>query len=395
LSAPISPRSAPSPARRAPQSGLRGALRRIRAIASKEVMHIFRDLGTLYFAVGMPLIMLILFGYAVSFDVDHIPVVVVDEDGTAESREVVLRFFSGPSFTRVGTRDRAEEIEPLFRRREASVGVVVPRGFARSIARGEVAHVQVLVDAADNATTTTVLSSASRFTVVVNRDLARERLGATPDAIEARVRALYNPSSKSALFLVPGLVAVIQTMMSVLLTALTVAREWERGSMEQLFATPVRRIEIVLGKLLPYFGVAMLQMMLVLAAGTWLFGVPIRGSMLLLFALSSLFLVAGLGQGLLISVVTKNQMVATQIAAVSSMLPAVLLSGFIMPIENMPRALQILSNILPVRHFMHAVRGIMLRDVAPIDLAKDAAALVAFAVVVIAISTARFRRKIA
>ncbi|HEX7601715.1 MAG TPA: ABC transporter permease, partial [Polyangiaceae bacterium] len=249
--------------------------------------------------------------------------------------------------------------------------------------------------AADNATTSTVLSSASRFTVVVNRDLARAELGAAPDAIEVRVRALYNPSSKSVLFLVPGLVAVIQTMMSVLLTALTVAREWERGSMEQLFATPVRRLEIVLGKLLPYFGVAMLQMMLVLAAGTWLFEVPIRGSVGLLFAISSLFLMAGLGQGLMISVITKNQMVATQIAAVTSMLPAVLLSGFILPIENMPVPLQILSNILPARHFMHAVRGIMLRDVAGGDLVKDALALALFAFVVLGISTARFKRKIA
>jgi ABC-2 type transport system permease protein len=377
------------------RSGLRGALRRIGAIALKEVMHIFRDLGTLYFAVGMPLIMLILFGYAISFDVDHIPVVVVDQDGTMESREVVARLFSGPSFDRVATRDRAEEIEPMFRRREASVGVVVPKGYAKALARGEQATVQVMVDAADNATTNTVLASATRFTVIVNEDLQRKALGPQPTAIEARVRALYNPSSKSALFLVPGLIGVIQIMMSVLLTALTVAREWERGSMEQLFATPVRRLEIVLGKLLPYFGVAMIQMMLVLAAGTMLFGVPIRGSVGQLFALSSLFLIAGLGQGLVISVLTKNQMVATQVAAVSSMLPAVLLSGFIMPIENMPRPLQIFSNVLPVRHFMHAVRGIMLRDVAPTDLIKDAIALALFAVVVIAISTARFRRKIA
>jgi ABC-2 type transport system permease protein len=384
-----------APARRHRGSGLRGALRRIGAIALKEVMHVFRDLGTLYFAVGMPLIMLVLFGYAISFDVDHIPVVVVDQDQTAESRQIVARLFSGPSFTRVGDVASAEEIEPMFRRRAASVGVVVPKGFSRALGRGEVGTVQVMVDAADNATTQTVLSSASRFTLVVDRDLAQKALGPSPDAIEARVRALYNPSSKSALFLVPGLIGVIQAMMSVLLTALTVAREWERGSMEQLFATPVRRIEIVLGKLLPYFAIAMIQMLLVLAAGTWLFGVPIRGSIPLLLGLSSLFLVAGLGQGLMISVLTKNQMVATQVAAVSSMLPAVLLSGFIMPIENMPRPLQIFSNVLPVRHYMHAVRGIMLRDVAPADLARDALALAIFATVVIAISTARFRRRIA
>jgi ABC-2 type transport system permease protein len=376
-------------------TGIRGAARRVVAIAHKEVMHISRDLGTLYFAIGMPLIMLVLFGYAISFDVDHIPVAVVDQDHTEASREVVARFFSGRSFREVARCEAASEVEPLFRRREAGVGVVVPRGFGRAVGRGEQATIQVMVDAADNATTNTVLASASRFTVVVNEDWTRRALGPTPAAIEARVRALYNPSGASPLFLVPGLVAVIQTMMSVLLTALTVAREWERGSMEQLFATPVRRLEIVLGKLLPYFGVAMVQMMIVLAAGTWLFEVPIRGSVALLFALSALFLVAGLGQGLVISVVTKNQMVATQIAAVSSMLPAVLLSGFIMPIENMPRPLQILSNALPVRHFMHAVRGIMLRDVEAKDLAVDALALLLFSIVVIAVSTARFRRKIA
>ncbi len=382
-----------TPSRR--RSGVRGSLRRIFAIALKEVMHIFRDPGTLYFAVGMPLIMLVLFGYAISFDVDHIPVVVVDQDRSADSRELIARFLSGKSFTQVATRSAAEDIEPLFRRREASVGFVVPKGYAKAVSRGDATAVQVLVDAADNATTNTVLASAMRFSISVNRDFVKSAVGTMPDPIEARVRALYNPSSKSALYLVPGLIGVIQIMMSVLLTALTVAREWERGSMEQLFATPVRRIEIVLGKLAPYFGVAMLQMMLVLATGTWLFGVPIRGSIPMLFALSSLFLIAGLGQGLMISVLTKNQMVATQVAAVSSMLPAVLLSGFIMPIENMPPALQVVSNILPVRHFMHAVRGIMLRDVSLNDLVKDAVALALFAVVVIAISTSRFQRKIA
>ncbi|MBK6512838.1 MAG: ABC transporter permease [Polyangiaceae bacterium] len=358
-------------------------------------MHILRDPGTLAFAIGMPLIMLALFGYAVTFDVDHIPVVVADEDRTPQSREVVARLLSGRTLERRATVDRADEIEPMLRRREASVGVVVPRGFGASLARGETATVQLLVDAGDNSTATTVQASASRFAVTVNRDLTRAELGEAPEAIEARVRALYNPSSRSALFLVPGLVVVIQAMMSVLLTALTVAREWERGSMEQLFATPVRRLEIVIGKLVPYSGVAMLQLLLVLAAGTWAFDVPIRGSMLLLLALSALFIVAGLGQGLLISVVTKNQMVATQVAAMTSMLPAILLSGFILPIDNMPRPLQVISNVLPARHFMHAVRGILLRDVGAKDLQRDALSLAVFSVVVIAISTARFRRRVA
>jgi ABC-2 type transport system permease protein len=210
-----------------------------------------------------------------------------------------------------------------------------------------------------------------------------------------RSRALYNPASKSALFLVPGLIALIQSLMAVLLTALTVAREWERGSMEQLFATPVGRFEIVVGKLLPYFGVAMIQLLLILASGTWFFAVPLRGSFLLLLGISSLFLMATLGQGLVISVLTKNQMVATQVSAISSMLPSMLLSGFVMPIDNMPVALQWFSNIVPARHYIHALRGIMLRDVGARDVAADAIALAVFAAVMIAISTVRFRRKLA
>jgi len=240
-----------------------------------------------------------------------------------------------------------------------------------------------------------VLSYAARFVERENRTRAARIAGPTPDAIDARVRALFNPGMRSAIFLVPGLVALLQAIMAVLLTSLTVAREWERGSMEQLFATPVGRLEIVLGKLLPYFAVALAQLLMILVAATWVFDVPLRGSLLLLFGVSSLFLYATLSQGLLISAIARNQMVATQAGAVSSMLPSMLLSGFALPIDNMPRVLQLLTNIVPARHFVHALRGIMLRDIDLGALAGDALALLAIGTVLLAIAVRRFPRRIA
>jgi ABC-2 type transport system permease protein len=364
------------------------------ALAGKEWMHIVRDIRTLYFALGMPVVMLVLFGYAVSFDIDRVPAAVVDQDRSAESRALVRSLFSGPTFRPVGAVGGPDEVEEAFRRGDARIGIVIPRGYGRALGRGDEARVQVLVDAADNMTATSVLSYAARFAVARNREMLRVALGGAPDTIEARVRALFNPGMKSALFLVPGLIATIQAMLAVMLTALTVAREWERGTMEQLFATPVGRTEIVLGKLTPYFFIGMAQLLLILASGTLLFEVPIRGSLLVVCAISSLFLLATLGQGLLISVAARNQMLATQVAATTSMLPATLLSGFIMPIDNMPEPLQWLTRIVPARYFIHALRAILLRDAPAATLLPDAAALVAFGLVMVVASTVLFRRRL-
>lgn len=369
--------------------------RRVLSIARKEVMHIQRDPWTFYFALGMPVILLVLFGYAVSFDIDHIPVVVVDQDKTAESRDLAAHLFAGDTFRRAAEDDDPSRAEAAFRRGEARIAVVIPHGYGNDIARGAVAEVQLLVDAADNQTAGNVLSYTGRFGVATNERFLRERALPSPPVIEARVRALYNPALKSALFLVPGLIAMIQSMMAVLLTALTVAREWERGSMEQLFSTPVSRLQIVLGKLLPYFGVATAQLLLVLTAATWLFDVPMRGSLVLLFGVSGLFLLAMLGQGLFISVVTKNQMVATQAGAISSLLPSMLLSGFVLPIDNMPLPLQYVTRVVPARYFVHATRALLLRGAGAGAVATDALALGVFSTFMVLICVARFKRRIA
>lgn len=372
----------------------RGA-KRILAMAKKEVMHIRRDPWTFWFALAMPVILLVLFGYAVSFDIDHIPVVVVDQDRTPASRDLQAHFFVGDTFQREEYAASADRAEAAFRRDDARLALVIPHDYGVHVARGGPAKVQLLVDAADNETAGNVLSYAGRFAANQNARFLREHGYAQPNVVEARVRALYNPGLKSALFLVPGLIAMIESMMAVLLTALAVAREWERGSMEQLFSTPVSRLQIVLGKLLPYFGVAFAQLCLVLGAATWLFDVPLRGSLTAFFGVSCLFLLAMLGQGLLVSVVTKNQQVATQVGAVSSMLPSMLLSGFILPIDNMPAVLRYLTRIVPARYFVDASRALLLRGASVKVIAPDALALAVFSAIMIIACVARFKRRIA
>ena len=367
----------------------------MRAIIRKEWMHIGRDAATLYFAIGMPLVMLILFGFAVSFDIDHITTVVVDQDRSAASRELVARLDAGPTFDVTGEVGSPGEAEAAFRRGDAHLAIVIPPGYGRDLARGDQVRVQLLVDAADNTAAQSILGYTARFAAHHNAARFRAITGRAPPVVEARIRALYNPSGRSVVFLVPGLIAVIQAMMAALLTSLAVAREWERGSMEQLFATPVGRLEIVAGKLVPYFVIGITQLLIVVAAGLWLFDVPLRGSVWALAALSSVFLIATLAQGLLLSVIARNQMTATQMAAMSSMLPSMMLSGFILPIDNMPAALQWFTNLIPARHFVHGLRAVMLRDAPVEQIAPDLVKMALFGAVMIALCVVKFGRKVA
>jgi ABC-2 type transport system permease protein len=255
--------------------------------------------------------------------------------------------------------------------------------------------VQLLVDGADAVSANQVLAKAD----AVVRSASRARLGLAASRMEApvqvRVWTLYNPEGRSALFMVPGLTAYLLAISAVLLTALTVAGEWERGSMEQLFASPVGMLDIVLGKLTPYLGLGLLQLLLVLAFGATAFAVPLRGSLPLVFVAGMLFLLGMLGQGLLISVVTKDQLVATQAGALSALLPSMLLSGMIFPVENMPLPLRALSYVVPARHLVHALRGALLKGNGFAELWPDLLAMLAFALVVIAVATRRFERRVA
>ncbi len=373
---------------------LRRSLIRIGAMASKETSHIVRDPRTLYIALVMPIVMLFLFGYGVSFDLDRIPLAVADRDATPSSRALVRAFTAAGEFADAG-RVEPSDLERSFRRGEALAALVIPEGYGADLLRGRATQLQLLVDGADTVVANQVLSKAD----AIVRDEVRRVAG--PDAarlsppIQAKVWTRYNPAARSALFMVPGLAVYLLAISAVLLTALTVAGEWERGSMEQLFASPVGRLEIVLGKLLPYLVLGLVEFQLVVAFGVTAFDLPIRGSGPLLTVAGVLFLVGMLGQGLLISVVTRNQLVATQAGALSALLPSLLLSGMVFPLDNMPPPLRLLSRIVPGRYLLHALRGILLKGNGFAEVWGDLLALTVFAVAVVALSTARFKRRLA
>lgn len=372
-------------------SQARRTVGRILAMAGKEVLHIRRDIRTLYLALAMPVLLLVLFGFGISFDVDHLGLAVVDQDRTAQSRELVRQVTASEEFVvqSEGTAP-ADGLREL--RRGNAIGVlVVPRGFAEDVATGG-AQVQLLVDGSDGNTANQALAKAQALVEQASRKLGGGALRTPP--LEVRVRTLFNPESRSALFLVPGLASYLLAIVAVLITALTVAREWERGSMEQLFATPVGRLEIVVGKLLPYLGIGLLQVLLVLTAGAWVFDVPVRGSLVALGLGALLFLIGMLGQGLLISVVTRNQVVATQVATMTSVLPSMLLSGFIFPIENLPPPLKVVSMLIPARYFVSTLRGVLLRGNGLDVLWPQLLAMAAFATVMLTLATRRFQRRL-
>jgi ABC-2 type transport system permease protein len=374
------------------------ALRRTLALADKEVRHVMRDVRTLYVALAMPAILLLLFGFGVSFDLDHLPVAFLDLDHSAASRNLRMRLVADDLFDDLFIEaeelQSSAEIERTLVSGRALLVVVVERGFSQALERGEPGRVQLLIDGSDNASAVQARARAETAVRALGLSANGASTARTP-LIEARTFTRFNPEGRSAVFLVPGITAYVLAIVAVLLTALTVAREWERGSMAQLFATPVGRLEIVLGKLLPYLVLGFLAVLLVIAVGSYVFDVPFRGSAPTLVLFSLLFLVGMLGQGLLISVLTQNQMVATQVATMSSMLPSMLLSGFVFPIENMPTALQWLSRVVPARYYVSALRGVMLRGNGVAELWPEALLLSAFGAVMLGLSTARFKRTIA
>ncbi|WP_224361142.1 ABC transporter permease [Hyalangium versicolor] len=374
-------------------SSFRRTLNRTLAMAGKEVQHIRRDIRTLYLALAMPVLMLVLFGFGISFDVDHLELAVVDQDRSTASRELVRHFTASNEFTLVQEGTSPEDALRELRRGHAVAVLVVPTGFSQDVGSGG-AQLQLLVDGADGNTATQALAKAQALVQAASARFGPPGVSLPAPPLEVRIRTLFNPTGRSALYLVPGLASYLLAIVAVLITALTVAREWERGSMEQLFATPVGRLEIVVGKLLPYLGIGLLQVLLVITVGAWVFDVPVRGSLGVLGLGALLFLIGMLGQGLLISVVTRNQVVATQMATMTSVLPSMLLSGFIFPIENLPLPLRLLSTLIPARYFVGTLRGVLLRGNGFAELWPQLVALTLFAALMLAVAMGRFQRRL-
>jgi len=367
---------------------------RLRAIARKEILQLRRDPRSLILAFVLPVFMLVMFGYAISWDVGDIRTAVVDRDRTARSRDFLDAFAASGWFRIERALDGADEAQGLFERGAATLVLVIPPGFERDLEAGRGAPVQALVDGSD-ANTATIVMAYVRATVQSwsQRVVLQGRTIRTPLAAESRV--WFNEELVSRNMIVPGLVATIMTIIAAMLTSLTIAREWERGTMEQLASTPVSRVEVVLGKLLPYLGIGLADVTLTSVLGVALFEVPFRGSVLLLAGLSLLFLTGALGLGIFISAVAKTQLLATQMSMIATFLPAFLLSGFMFSIDVMPRALQLVSFLVPARYFLVVTRGIFLKGVGPEVLHVQALLMVAFAAAGLGLAVRAFRKELA
>ncbi|HSB60686.1 MAG TPA: ABC transporter permease [Vicinamibacteria bacterium] len=338
--------------------------RKVWAIALKELRQASRDPLSLAMLLGLPTMMLVLYGYAINFDVRHVTLAVMDRDKSAGSRDLVASFVNSTYFDLVADLPAGADLERLTERRVARAVLVIPEGYSRGLAAGRRVAVQLLLDGADANTASTVLGYASSLVASANVSLALAPGGgrAVPaPGIDYEPRVWFNPDLESTQFLVPGLIGFILMLTAVLSTALSVVREKERGTMEQLRVTSLRPGELITGKTLPYLAISLAATAIILVAARFLFGVRVEGSYLDLALATLVYLVGALGFGLLVSSVADTQAMAFQVGVVTSMLPAIFLSGFIFPIASMPAAVQALTYLVPNRYFLAVLRGVILK----------------------------------
>ncbi len=366
-------------------------LGRTLAIARKEVRQLRRDRLTFGMIIGIPLVQLVLFGYAINQDVRHLRAGVADLAGTQRSRLLVADAAGSQVVDIVAEVETVLDLETLLRSGQIAVGIAIPRDFDRRIQFGERPPAQLLVDGSDPIVLATARGIAGLPVENRFRPVLPPAMRPPPQTFE--VRAFYNPEGRSAVQIVPGLIGVILTLTMVIFTAIAIVRERERGNLELLITTPVRTWELMVGKVLPYMCVGLIQVTLVLLAGWALFQIPIRGSLVDFYLAGVLFVSATLTMGLLVSTAAKTQFQSVQMA-IFFFLPSILLSGFMFPFDGMPRWAQRFAEILPLTHFVRIVRGILLRGASLVDVHRDLWPLLVFMTVTLALSVLRFRKRL-
>jgi ABC-2 type transport system permease protein len=370
------------------------------AVARKEMRQIARDRRTVLILVFVPAFFLLVFGYALNFDVRNIALAVEDRDGTSESRALVSAFINSGYFNPAGAVYDARDAARMLDRNEARAVLVIPEGFGRTVTSGETAQVQVIVNGDNANTATAVVGYATSILQTVSAQFAGPVLarpsgqregGLVP--VSAETRIWYNPELRSALFLVPGLIAYLMMLLAVTSTSLSIVREKESGTIEQVRMAPVGTLPFILGKTMPYFVINMTSAALVFVAAQLLFDLPMRGSWLTLVMLLSIYLLGALATGLLVSTIADTQQVAFQLALLISLLPTLMLSGFIFPIASMPDVLQAITRLVPARYFLVALRGIVLKGSDVMQLLPEIAALGIYAIVMLALSSLRLAKQ--
>jgi ABC-2 type transport system permease protein len=372
-------------------------MRKTLAVARKEVRQAVRDPLSLLMLLGLPTFMLLLYGYTLNFDVKNVALAVQDLDKSARSRELIASFTRSGYFDLVASLPAGTDLEAVTERRQARAVLVIPEEYSRRIASGETAKVQFLLDGSDANSATAILGYASSIAAAANADLLHARLlragRASSPAIRYAPRVWYNPELRSTHFLVPGLIGFILMLTAVLSTALALVREKEFGTMEQLRVAPLRTRQLLLGKTLPYLGISLVATVLILASARFLFGVGIRGPLFDLFVATLIYLIGALGFGLLVSSVSHSQAMAFEVGVITSMLPSLLLSGFVFPIRTMPQPLQWVTYAVPARYYLVILRGVILKGAGLKPYAGQVGFLLAYAVAVLSIATLRLSGK--
>jgi len=371
--------------------------KRVRAIANKEYIQILRDPRSLALGLLIPVILIVLFGYALSLDIKNVPLAIWDQDNSKTSVDFLLNFKNSEYFKIVGYYDNYRDLDNLIDYGKTMMAIVIPKDFSRYVYSNQFAPVQLILDGSDSNTATIALGYAQTVVQQYNDKFfqkASDRILVNPQPVSLEQRIWFNQDFESKNFIVPGLIAIIMMIIAALLTSLTVAREWERGTMEQLISTPVRASELIAGKFLPYFAIGMIDLAISVILGRFVFFVPLRGSLIQLTIMSALFLTGALSLGIFISTVAKSQLLASQMAILTSFLPTFLLSGFTYEIFNMPQVVQAITYLIPARYFIKILRGIYLKDIGIMELWPEALCLTLFTIILTRLAVHKFKKKI-
>jgi ABC-2 type transport system permease protein len=373
----------------------------LRAIARKEFIQIRRDRATIYMVFVFPIMMLVLYGFGIRYDVKSVPITVLDMDRTAQSRQYIDRFAHSPYFAVNHYAQNYRELQKDIDQGDSRIGLVIPADFSERIGSRREAVVQMIVDGADSNTATIAMNYASSITRTYSSFILMQEMEAmlrqtnlAVPAIEAEPRIWFNPNLESVQFIVPGIIAIIMMIVGTVLTAVTIVKEKEQGTIEQIVSSPIGRYELMIGKVLPYAVLAYLDFLLIAAASYVLFGVTIKGSVALLLITAFFYLVGVLGLGILVSTITQTQMSAMLTAIMASMLPSILLSGFIFPIRQMPAVLQALTLFVPARYFIEILRDIYLKGLGFEYFWKETLFIMVFGFATLALAARRFQKRI-
>lgn len=367
---------------------------RIYAVLVKEFLQMKRDRMTLALVFMLPLVQLLLFGFAIQTEVKHIPTVVFDQSLSPKSRDLLDTFSASGYFDIKYVAHSLGQVNRMIDKGQARVGIIIPPDMDRNLKRGESSPLQVIVDASDNMVSNQAIAIANSIGLIKSQEVLSKRFGLSAAPYDIRVRPWYNPDGITAFYMVPGILGIIVTMTMVIITSVAIVRERERGTLEQLMVTPIKPYELMIGKTIPYIALGYVQITVALLVGVLVFQVPVRGSLLQLYLLTLFFITASLGLGLLISNIARTQMQAFQMSFFV-MLPSILLSGFMFPRAAMPRLIYYLSDILPLTYYLDIIRGIVLKGIGFPYLVGQVTALLVFSVVFLILSTLRFKKKVA